>query len=186
MFPSRTSSIDVIRAMRPGVQQQIAYRAALACAVLMLPFAANAADVTPPSLVPSGAQPFAVTTATGVQMYSCEFDSAHRLGWVFQRPNATLYDDAGQVSIQHGAGPSWEAADGSRIVGKVIAQAPGANANSIPQLLLEAHSTAEGSLSGVRFVQRLDTAGGASPSAPCVSEHQAGSSPYFARYVFLK
>lgn len=185
MFPCRSYSSNVTRAICTGVQQ-IVYRAALGCVVLMSPFAANAADATPPSLVPSGAQPFAATTATGVQMYSCEFDSAHHLGWVFQHPDATLYDGAGQASIQHGAGPSWQAGDGSRIVGRMVAQAPSANPNSIPQLLLETHSTAEGSLSGVRFVQRLDTAGGVSPSEPCVREHQAGSSPYFARYIFLK
>ena len=102
--------------MCTGVHQ-IVYRAALGCVVLMSPFAANAADATPPSLVPSGAPPFAVTTATGVQMYSCEFDSAHRLGWVFQHPEATLYDGAGQASIQHGAGPSWQAGDGSYPIG---------------------------------------------------------------------
>jgi hypothetical protein len=185
MFPFRSYSSNVFRAMCTGVQL-IVSPAALGCLVLMSPFAANAADATPPSLVPSGAQPFAVTTATGVQMYSCEFDSAHRLGWVFQHPEATLYDGAGQASIQHGAGPSWQAGDGSRIVGRMVAQAPSANPNSIPQLLLETHSTAEGSLSGVRFVQRLDTAGGVSPSEPCVREYQAGSSPYFARYIFLK
>lgn len=98
MFPFRSYSSSVIRAMCTGVQQ-IVYRAALGCVVLMSPFAVNAADATPASLVPSGAQPFAVTTATGVQMYSCEFDSSHHLGWVFQHPEATLYDGAGQASI---------------------------------------------------------------------------------------
>ncbi|AMV47154.1 hypothetical protein ATN79_41515 [Paraburkholderia caribensis] len=185
MLPCASYFSNVIRAMPTGAQQ-IVCRAALGCVVLTSPFAANAADATPPSLVPAGAQPFAVMTATGVQMYSCEFDSGHRLGWVFQHPEATLYDGAGQASIQHGAGPSWQAADGSRIVGRVVAQAPGANPNSIPQLLLETHSTSEGSLSVARFVQRLDTAGGVSPSEPCVREHQSGSSPYFARYIFLK
>jgi hypothetical protein len=152
----------------------------------MLPVAANAGAPSPSTLTPADVQPFAVTTATGVQIYSCEFDSSRHLGWVFQHPKATLYDAAGRATIQHDAGPSWEAADGSRIVGHVLAQAPSANPNSIPQLLLETHATTQGSLSAVRYVQRLDTAGGTAPTESCVEEHQAGSSPYFARYLFLK
>ena len=187
MFYFRFCSINAIGSMCAGALRQSASRAAaLACVALMSPVAANATDPTPPALVPSGAQPFAITTATGVQIYTCEYDTTRHLVWVFQHPKATLYDAAGQASIQHDAGPSWEAADGSRIVGRVLAQAPSAHPNSIAQLLLETHSTAEGSMSVVRFVQRLDTVGGMPPAESCVSEHQTGSSPYFARYIFLK
>ncbi len=67
-----------------------------------------------------------------------------------------------------------------------------ARAGSIPQLLLAATPAATdakataGSLAGVRFVQRLDTAGGMPPDAACSTEHAVGRFPYFARYVFLK
>ncbi|MBN3754486.1 DUF3455 domain-containing protein [Paraburkholderia sp. Tr-20389] len=187
MFPFRFCVISAIRSLCAGGPRQPAAQAAVvACVALTSPVAANAADPAPPTLSPSDVQTFAVTTATGVQIYSCEYDSSRHLGWVFQHPKATLYDAAGRVSIQHDAGPSWEAADGSRIVGHVLAQAPSANPNSIPQLLLETHTTAEGSLSAVRFVQRLDTAGGTAPTESCIDEHQTGSSPYFARYIFLR
>jgi hypothetical protein len=187
MFQFRFCSINAIGSNCAGALRQPASRAAaLACVALTSPVAANATDLTPPALVPSGAHPFAITTATGVQIYTCEYDTTRHLGWVFRRPKATLYDATGRASIQHDAGPSWEAADGSRIVGRVLAQAPSAHPNSIAQLLLETHSTAEGSMSVVRFVQRLDTVGGMPPAESCISEHQTGSSPYFARYIFMK
>ncbi|TXC82646.1 DUF3455 domain-containing protein [Paraburkholderia azotifigens] len=187
MFPFRFCPISAIGSLcADGPRRPAARAAVLVCVALILPVAANAADPVPPTLSPADVQPFAVTTATGVQIYRCEFDSSRHLRWVFQHPKATLYDAAGQAAIQHDAGPSWEAADGSRIVGRVLAQAPSASPNSIPQLLLETHTTAQGSLSAVRFVQRLDTAGGTAPAESCVDEHQTGSSPYFARYIFLK
>jgi hypothetical protein len=41
-------------------------------------------------------------------------------------------------------------------------------------------------LSGIRYVQQLDTVGGAAPTNNCLMEHQIGESPYFAHYTFLK
>jgi hypothetical protein len=135
----------------------------------------------------NGMNMVATTTATGVQVYSCEYDPSHRLRWVFVRPNATLYDVNGSVSIEHGKGPTWEARDGSRIEGELISQAPSATPGSIPQLLLRAKSVASGGLlADVRYVERLDTVGGSAPSAACTTEHQIGSSPYLARYVFWR
>ncbi|MFP3548092.1 DUF3455 domain-containing protein, partial [Rhizobium sp. SIMBA_035] len=69
---------------------------------------------------------------------------------------------------------------------------PSARAGSVPQLLLAATPAATGTkattgtLAGVRFVQRLDTAGGTPPEPACSTEHAVGRFPYFARYVFLK
>lgn len=126
-------------------------------------------------------------TASGVQNYACEYDAQHRLAWVFKSPQATLYDASGHAVVRHGAGPSWEAEDGSRIVGRVIAQRPSETQASIAQLLLETHSAAgAGLLSAVRYVQRVHTVGGLMPSAPCAAEHQVGSSPYLAEYVFYR
>lgn len=149
---------------------------------------AVAADAAPPpsNLIPKDAEQAFATTATGLQIYSCEYDGNHRIAWVFQHPEATLYDASGVAVIRHGAGPSWEARDGSRIVGEKIADAPSPNAGSIPQLLLSTHAAANGSLASVRYVQRLDTTGGAAPATPCSAEHQVGSSPYYAHYVFWK
>jgi Protein of unknown function (DUF3455) len=153
--------------------------------------ACTSAPPTPAPANPSIDPPEAVRamslTASGVQIYSCEFDAQHRLGWVFKSPQATLFDASGHAVVRHGAGPSWEADDGSRIVGHVIAQRPSETPASIPQLLLETRSTSgAGSLSAIRFVQRVHTVGGMMPPAACSTEHETGSSPYLAVYVFYK
>ena len=125
--------------------------------------------------------------ASGVQTYSCEFDTQHRLEWIFKSPQAILFDTSGHAAVRHGAGPSWEAEDGSRIQGHVLAQRPSTTPASIPQLLLETRSTAgNGSLSSIRYVQRVHTVGGLAPSAPCSTEHETGSSPYLADYIFYR
>jgi hypothetical protein len=161
-------------------------QAALFCGAAMMGLSARA-EPAPASLTPAGAQMVAETTASGVQVYSCEYDAQHRLGWVFRNPSATLYDDSGQSAVAHSAGPTWQAADGSRIVGHVLARAPSDAADSVPQLLLEAKSVGgNGMLTEVRYVQRLDTVGGTMPRRACTTEHQLGNSPYLARYVFLK
>ncbi|HWX11122.1 MAG TPA: DUF3455 domain-containing protein [Trinickia sp.] len=161
---------------------------ALGLSILTAAFSAQAAGTTPRTLVPpEKAQPVLTTAATGVQVYSCEYDKDHHLAWTFQHPEATLYDSNGIAVIEHGAGPSWKRDDdGSSIKGKLIAQAPSDNAGSIPQLLLAANVAAPGKLADVRFVQRLDTVGGVPANKTCSVEHEIGRFPYYANYVFLK
>lgn len=154
-----------------------------ACAMAPGGSAPAAASIDPP------AQTTRVLSAnaSGVQIYSCEYDAQHHLGWVFRSPQATLYDASGHAVIRHFAGPSWEAEDGSRIVGRVLAQRPSATKASVPELLLETHVVAgSGVLSDVRYVQRVGTVGGLAPRAQCVAEHQSGSTPYLAEYVFYR
>lgn len=152
---------------------------------LAAPVCADAASIDPPQ-----GRPFLTTTASGVQIYSCEYDVGHRLEWVFKSPRATLYNTSGQPVVDHAAGPSWQAGDGSRITGKVLAQIPGDAPGSIPQLLLEAHRASggpgNGLLSDIRYVQRINTSGGVKPTAACSVEHAMGSSPYIANYIFYK
>jgi hypothetical protein len=155
-----------------------------ACAVSA--FTQSAVAAKPPlSITPTDAQPVISMTATGVQIYTCEFDGSHHLAWLFKQPQATLYDSLGRPLVHHDAGPSWQAQDGSRIVGHLIAQTPSESPQSIPQLLLDTKSVDKaGELAKIRYVQRLDTVGGTAPTEQCTTEHQIGSSPYFARYVF--
>jgi Protein of unknown function (DUF3455) len=139
------------------------------------------------SIDPPQAERVMTLAASGVQTYSCEFDTQHRLGWVFKSPQAILFDTSGHAAVRHSAGPSWEAEDGSRIQGRVLAQQPSTTPASIPQLLLETHVTAgNGTLSAIRYVQRVHTVGGLAPSAPCSAEHETGNSPYLADYVFYR
>ncbi|MEM5345660.1 DUF3455 domain-containing protein [Paraburkholderia azotifigens] len=149
--------------------------------------ATTPADPVSSSIDPPQAERVMTLVASGVQTYSCEFDAQHHLSWVFKSPQATLYDERGHAAVWHIAGPTWGAQDGSRITGRVLAQRASETPASIPQLLLETHSTSGvGVLSVVRYVQRVHTVGGLMPTAPCSTEHENGSSPYFADYVFYR
>jgi len=166
--------------------------AAVAGVALAVCASSARADDAAGLMPPQPATPVLSTTAAGIQVYTCDYDAGHKLAWVFQHPEAMLFDASGTLVVRHGAGPSWEALDGSRITGKKLAETPSAHAGSIPQLLLAATPAATdakataGTLAGVRFVQRLDTAGGTPPDTACSTEHAVGRFPYFARYVFLK
>src|SRR5574342_75421 len=60
----------------------------------------------------------------GVQIYECRTSSKDptRFEWVFKAPEAELFDNAGKMIGKHYAGPTWEANDGSKVVGTVKAQ----------------------------------------------------------------
>jgi hypothetical protein len=160
---------------------------ALACNAACLS-AAFAEATVPASLTPGEAtHVVAALKASGTQIYTCKRDASNNLSWAFKAPSAELYDASGTLIVTHSAGPSWAAADGSRITGAVLQQAPNTDqAGSIPLLLLRASNAGgPGLLSTVRYVQRLDTHGGVAPSGPCTQEGQEGRSPYIAEYVFL-
>jgi len=123
--------------------------------------------------------------AAGAQIYECKAGSDGRLSWAFREPIATLVLDDQTVG-RHYAGPTWEDVDGSAVVGKAIGNAPGATANDIPWLKLEAVShRGSGILSAVTTVQRLDTHGGVL-NGSCDRAGALQSVPYSAVYVFLR
>jgi len=139
---------------------------------------------------PSGQALSLIVAAKGVQIYECR-ESKERAGaweWTFIAPSAELYDTTGAKIGRHYAGPSWEAADGSRIVGTIKGHADAPAANAIPWLLLDAKSNgAQGSFSKVTSVQRVNTAGGMAPKVGC-SASNAGTPvrvPYTADYYFF-
>jgi hypothetical protein len=108
-----------------------------------------------------------------------------QVGWVFREPIATLLAD-GKTIGRHYAGPNWEHSDGSAVVGKVAASAPGAMPDDIPWLRLEVISRrGNGILSGVTTVQRINTKGGKLDGA-CDKAGALKSVPYSAEYVFLR
>ena len=123
--------------------------------------------------------------AEGAQIYECKIANDGKLAWVFREPIATLLLDDRTVG-RHYAGPNWEHMDGSAVVGKVAANAPGKTANDIPWLKLEvtAHR-GSGTLAGVTTVQRTNTVGGVFAGA-CDKAGTFHSAPYSADYVFLK
>jgi hypothetical protein len=162
---------------------------ALSIGLGVAPFGSAVAQTTvPAALTPSDASHVVASLkASGTQIYVCKHDANNQLTWSFKAPNAELYDASGELIVTHSAGPSWAAADGSKITGQMLQQAPSSDpVASIPQLLLRATSVAgPGLLAKVRYVQRLDTHGGVAPTGACTQEGQEGRSPYTANYVFL-
>jgi hypothetical protein len=165
---------------------------AAAAAALSLTQPASAAP-TPPTVpariaVPAGNTPFLVGHAVGLQIYSCNATGG-TFAWTLVAPDARLYDDRGKRIIEHFAGPSWEAKDGSRVVGTRV-DGVTVDPNAIPWLLLSATSTGKpGLLAPTTFIQRLSTRGGLAPAAGICNRFTVGTRvkvPYTADYYFWK
>jgi hypothetical protein len=144
---------------------------AVAVSVSVAAWAAPPAAGIPTALRPSPDEALAATlSAKGVQIYECRASTKVPSGhaWVFIAPEADLFDaDGSQIGL-HGAGPFWQAVDGSRIVGHIKARAEAPALGAIPWLLMTAESTgAAGRFSRVTSIQRIDTAGGTAPAEPC-------------------
>jgi hypothetical protein len=108
--------------------------------------------------------------AVGVQIYRCDpkIDAPGRLEWVVQAPEARLRDVAGKFIGRHYAGPTWEADDGSKVVGTVQARVEAPDKTAIPWLRFGAKSAGgAGLLANVTTVQRVSTIGGQPPAGGC-------------------
>jgi Protein of unknown function (DUF3455) len=156
---------------------------ALVLSLLILPLAVARAQM-PDALAAPGATLVATIHAEGAQVYACKADASGKLVWQFREPIATLLVDGNTVG-RHYAGPNWELADGSAVVGKVAGRAPGATARDIPLLKLEVTSQrGTGRLTGVTTIQRLNTKGGVG-EGPCDRAGDFLSVPYSADYAFF-
>lgn len=156
----------------------------LAVALLATSAAASPPPAVPDSLrVPEGNVVVWKAAARGWQIYRCGADGA----WKLKAPDAVLRDDAGKAVGKHFAGPTWQASDGSRVVGQLAAKADAPDAGAVPWLLVAAtaHSGA-GVLAKVSFVQRVATSGGKAPAGGCDAAHADSDErvPYSATYYF--
>jgi hypothetical protein len=139
--------------------------------------------------VPSG-QVLAVSArAAGAQIYACtaDKDDPTRFSWTLKAPEATLRDKSGKPLGKHYAGPTWEAADGSKVVGEVVAKSDAPDPAAIPWLLLRAKSTSgTGIFSTVASIQRLHTVGGKPPANGCDRDRSGKEArvSYSAQYLF--
>lgn len=146
-------------------------------------------DVPAAIAVPAGHVPVLSLKGVGPLNYECR---ATKPGadwkWVFVSPDAKLQDDKGTQVGKYYGGPTWEHNDSSKVTGKQLAIAPGP-AGAIPLQLVQANpATGAGTFVGVTYIQRINTAGGVAPAAPC-TEKEAGlpkQSFYSADYVFYK
>ena len=126
--------------------------------------------------------------ADGVQIYECraKADGAGFPEWAFVAPDAKLVDSNGVLIGHHYAGPTWEAGDGSKVVGVVKAKVDAPRPGTIPWLLLATHSTGKpGLFANVTTIQRVATEGGATPATGCgtATVGKQVSVPYKAQYA---
>jgi hypothetical protein len=86
----------------------------------------------------------------------------------------------------HYAGPTWESASGSKVVGTVLERCTPDPA-AIPWLLLEAVSSeGPGIFDQVTFIQRVNTVGGLAPTAPGGVPGEMASVPYTTENCFYQ
>jgi hypothetical protein len=121
--------------------------------------------------------------ALGVQIYRW-----NGTNWVFVAPDATLYADPcfnGEVGT-HYAGPTWEAADGSKVVAARFADCT-PNRGAIPWLRLDATSSSpQGRFRRVTHVLRVNTIGGTAPATAGTFVGDEARVPYTAEYYFYR
>jgi hypothetical protein len=151
----------------------------------------EAPDVPGDIQVEAGHKVFLSGHAIGVQIYRCNA-TAGGFAWGLVAPRANLYDHHGKLIMTHYGGPTWEARDGSKVVGARDGQVT-VDSTAIPWLRLKATSTSAGPdgdrLLRTAYVQRVNTTGGLAPSAADCTAATAGAQvevPYTADYYFWK
>jgi hypothetical protein len=150
---------------------------------------ATAPPVPGPLHVPGSPGLIAQLHAKGVQIYQCQpaKSDPSQFEWSLKQPEAALFTKGGRSSGKHYAGPTWEANDGSKVIGEVVARSDSPKPDSIPWLLLRARSTSgNGLFTGVQYVQRLNTVGGIAPMVGCRQDQlrQELRASYTADYIF--
>ncbi|MEG0821011.1 MAG: DUF3455 domain-containing protein [Burkholderiaceae bacterium] len=154
----------------------------------------DAPRVTPPAIglfskiaAPDHTRPVLQLRARGVQIFRCERDKEGWY-WVFRQPEAQLLDSNERPVGRHGAGFSFDHADGSRLTGQVQSwqDAPDP-AGDLKWLLLVTRSAGRGAFAGVTHVQRVNAQGG-QPLAGCeaAQSRQLLRVPFEADFVFFK
>jgi hypothetical protein len=156
---------------------------ALGIGLLSPPVNAEQTGVAPPQ----GSALLLEASADGVQIYTCEAKGS-LFQWVFTAPEASLFDKEGRQIGTHFAGPAWKMADGSAVVGEVIAKADAPERGAVQWLLLrtKAHE-GHGILSDAAFIRRTGTKGGVAPTAGCDANHVSEQTRmrYSAIYQFF-
>ena len=162
-----------------------AVAAATACHV-----AVAQSDLPEPVRVPAGHTMAMKAMGIGEITYECRAKTGDPAAfeWVFVAPVAKLMDASNKEVGKYYAGPTWESMDGSKVTGKQVAVAP-AMAGSIPLQLVKADpAMGSGAMTGITYIQRVNTKGGVAPAEPCVAA-SAGKKQqvaYQADYVFFK
>ena len=151
-------------------------------------FAADPAAIT----VPAGNNLALTLLGAGDLAYECKAkaDLPGAYEWAFAGPIAVLYDKTTKVAVgKYYAGPTWEANDGSKVGGKQLGVSPSMSPASIPLQLVQAGAaTGSGAMSGITFIQRMNTKGGVAPKEACGAANVGATRmvKYQADYLFYK
>ncbi len=164
------------------------------CASLVVTLMSTAAFAADPAAiaVPAGNTLALTVLGAGDLAYECKEKAgmAGSFEWTFVGPTAVLYDKTSKAAIgKYYAGPTWEANDGSKVGGKQLGVSPSAMPASIPLQLVQAGAaTGTGAMSGITFIQRMNTKGGVAPSMPCAMANKGEKKmvKYEADYLFYK
>ncbi len=133
--------------------------------------------------VPNGSRLIFAGHAEGAQIYGCASRTDGGYEWKLKAPDAEVTSASGE-KLRHYGGPTWEASDGSKVVGEVKARAQ-MDATALPWLLLAAKSTSgAGMLAKARWIQRVETVGGTAPANGCDPAHSGAETriAYSATY----
>ena len=141
--------------------------------------------------VPAGNRVAMETVGVGEIIYQCNAkkDMADQFEWVFVGPDAKLNDRSGkQVGKYFGPPATWENMDGSKLTGTQVAVAP-SSAGNIPHQLVKANpASGSGAMTGVTYIQRVNTMGGVAPGSACAASNMGAKQivKYQADYIFYK
>ena len=174
----------------PSVSAPAPRAGGVVAGVLAIALAACVSAPLADRLQPDPGQSLAlVMSADGVQIYECRARKGAGHEWVFVAPEADLFDRRGRRVGRHGAGPYWQADDGSRLVATLLQRVDAREPGAIPWLSMSARADGgSGVLSDVTSIQRLHTQGGVAPDSGC-HRGTVGSTTrvrYLAEYHFFK
>ena len=174
--------------------------ATVSASVLLLSLLAACGSMTPmysqamlPAAVqvPAGHKVAMETVGVGEITYQCSAkkDMAGQFEWVFAGPDAKLNDRSGkQVGKYYGPPATWESMDGSKLTATQVAVAPNGMGNIPSQLVKGNPAMGSGAMTGVTYIQRVDTRGGVAPATSCAAGNLGARQTvkYQADYIFYK
>ena len=155
------------------------------------PMAYNQSSLPAAVQVPTGNALLIETAHKGEIQYQCRIKAGtdNQAAWFFVGPDARITNRMGKdIGRYYGPPATWDATDGSSVVGAQLAVTPN-GADNIPLQLVKINaSRGNGQFTGTTFVQRVNTKGGVAPQSPCTVASLGNTKfvPYQSDYIFWK
>ena len=129
------------------------------------------------------------TRAEGQITYECskEKDPLTAYKWTMAGPKAELSSRGGEKIGDYSGPPArWAHKDGSFVTGSQVAVSPNGSKNIPLQLVKADVAGGQGALTGVSYVQRVNTQGGVAPAKKCSADNDGEKAEvsYKAEYRF--